>query len=85
MRTLLVDHETAPARVVHEALSDCGFAVDVTCTLDEAAAAFGCARYDILLLELLLPDGDGLEWLKQLRRDGYSMPAVMMSSLNEPR
>lgn len=83
MRTLLVDHETDQARVVHQALSDCGFAVDLACTLDEAAAAFGCARYDILLLELILPDGDSLEWLKQLRRDGYSMPAVMMSSFNE--
>lgn len=83
MRTLLVDHETDPARVVQEALSDCGFAVDVACTLDEAAAAFCCASYDILLLELVLPDGDGLDWLKQLRRDGHSMPAVMMSNFNE--
>lgn len=40
MRTLLVDHERDPARVVQDALSDCGFAVDVACTLDEAAAAF---------------------------------------------
>ncbi|MGY4280997.1 DNA-binding response OmpR family regulator [Bradyrhizobium sp. LM2.7] len=52
MRTLLVDHETDPARVVQQALSHCGFAVDVACTLDEAAAAFCCASYDILLLEL---------------------------------
>ncbi|OKO78178.1 response regulator transcription factor [Bradyrhizobium sp. NAS96.2] len=83
MRTLLVDHETDPVRIVHEALSDCGFAVDVACTLDEAAAAFGCASYDILLLELVLPDGNGLDWLKQLRRDGHSMPALVMSSCNE--
>lgn len=83
MRTLLVDHERDPARIIHQALSGCGFAVDLASTLDEAAAAVGCARYDILLIELSLPDGDGLEWLKQLRRDGYSMPAVMMSSLNQ--
>ncbi|WP_445219726.1 response regulator [Bradyrhizobium sp. Pa8] len=83
MRTLLVDHETDPARVIHEALLDCGFAVDLACNLDEAAAAFCCASYDILLLELVLPDGDGLDWLKQLRRNGHSMPAVTMSSFNE--
>lgn len=60
-----------------------GFAVDVTHTLDEAAAAVGCARYDILLLELALPDGDGLDWLKQLRRNGKSMPAMVISDLND--
>ncbi|WP_027584610.1 response regulator transcription factor [Bradyrhizobium sp. Ai1a-2] len=83
MRTLLVDHEADLARAVQGALSNCGFAVDVTRTLDEATAAFGCASYDILLLELVLPDGNGLDWLKQLRRDGHSTPVVMMSSLND--
>lgn len=62
---------------------DCGFAVDVTRTLDEAAAALDCACHDILLLELALPDGDGLDWLKQLRRSGKSMPAMVISGLND--
>ncbi|OAF12487.1 response regulator transcription factor [Bradyrhizobium neotropicale] len=83
MRILLVDHHADFAHAVQGQLLDCGFAVDVTATLDEAAAAFGCACYDILLLELALPDGSGLDWLKQLRRDGHSMPAIMMSSLND--
>ncbi|MGY8678320.1 response regulator transcription factor [Bradyrhizobium sp. UFLA05-153] len=83
MRTLLVDHHADLTQTVQEALLDCGFAVDVTRTLDEATAALGCAHYDILLLELVLPDGSGLDWLKQLRRDGHSMPAIMMSRLNE--
>ncbi|MBP1290461.1 response regulator [Bradyrhizobium elkanii] len=83
MRILLVDHHADFARAVKEALPYCGFAVDVTRTLDEAAAALDCANYHILLLELVLPDGDGLDWLKQLRREGRSMPAIMMSSLND--
>lgn len=83
MRTLLVDHQTAFARAVQGALVDCGFAVDVTRTLDEVAAALDCACYDILLLELTLPDGDGLDWLKQLRRRGKSMPAMVISGLDD--
>ncbi|WFU14718.1 response regulator transcription factor [Bradyrhizobium sp. CB3481] len=83
MRTLIIDHEAGLARAVQEALSDYGFAVDVTCTLDEAGAALDCASYDMLLLELLLPDGDGLDWLKQLRRDGHSMPTIIISRLND--
>ncbi|MGY3695601.1 MULTISPECIES: response regulator [Bradyrhizobium] len=83
MRILLVDHHADFARAVKEALLGCGFAVDVTRTLDEAAAALDCASYHILLLESALPDGDGLNWLKQLRRDGCSMPTMMMSNLND--
>lgn len=64
---------------------DCGFAVDVTRTLDEAAATLNCACYDILLLQLALPDGDGLDWLKQLGRSGKSMPAMVISGLNGSR
>lgn len=82
MRTLLVDYQTAFARAVQGALVDCGFAVDVTRTVDEAAAALDCACYDILLLELALPDGDGLGWLKQLRRSGKSLPAMVISGLD---
>ncbi|MGX9120379.1 response regulator [Mesorhizobium sp. BHbsci] len=83
MRMLLVDHHAKLTRVMQRALLDCGFAVDVMPTLEEASLAFGCARYDILLLELALPDGDGLGWLRQLRRHGNSIPAIMMSSLDD--
>lgn len=83
MRTLLVEDHADLACAVQGALSDNGFAVDVTYTLDEASVAFGCASYDILLLDLALPDGDGLGWLKQLRRSGHSTPAMVMSGLND--
>lgn len=83
MRTLLVDHQTAFARAVQGARVDCGFAIDVRRTLDEAAAALDRACYDMLLLELALPDGDGLDWLKQLRRSGKSMPAMVISGLDD--
>ncbi|XIA67783.1 winged helix-turn-helix domain-containing protein [Bradyrhizobium sp. TZ2] len=83
MRILLVDRDANFARAVKEALLVCGFAVDVVRILDEAQTALGYASYHILLLELVLPDGDGLDWLKQLRRQGCSMPAIIMSSLND--
>lgn len=83
MRALLVDHHADHVRAVQRALMQCGFAVDATRSLDEATAALGCARYDVLLLEMTLPDGDGLDWLKKLRRDGHSMAAIVISTLND--
>ncbi|QND62184.1 response regulator [Mesorhizobium huakuii] len=82
MRTLLVDHHADLTRAVRVALGDSGFAVDVVGTLEQASSAFCCASYEILLLELVLPDGDGLDWLRQLRSDGHSVPAVVMSNID---
>ncbi|MBQ0819190.1 MULTISPECIES: winged helix-turn-helix domain-containing protein [Microvirga] len=83
MRTLLVDHHTNFARAVRGALADSGFAVDIACTLEEASNVFYCASYEILLLELALPDGNGLDWLRKLRSGGHSVPAVIMSCLDD--
>ncbi|MDH2345506.1 MULTISPECIES: response regulator transcription factor [unclassified Bradyrhizobium] len=83
MRILVVDRDTDFARAVKEALLVCGFAVDVVRILDEAETALACASYHIVLLELVLPDGDGLDWLKQLRREGCSIPAIIVSKLND--
>lgn len=83
MRTLLVDHHANLVRAVRGALADSGFAVDVACNLEQASSAFHCASYEILLLELALPDGDGLGWLRQLRSEGHSVPAVIMSRFND--
>ncbi|EIM28549.1 MULTISPECIES: winged helix-turn-helix domain-containing protein [Microvirga] len=83
MRTLLVDHHTNFARTVRGALAESGFAVDIACTLEEASSIFHCASYEILLLELALPDGNGLDWLRQLRSGGHSVPAVIMSCLDD--
>ncbi|UWU68114.1 response regulator transcription factor [Bradyrhizobium sp. NC92] len=54
----------------------------MTRTLDEAKAALDCAKYDILLLDSVLTDGDSLDWLKKLRREGRPIPAMMMSHFN---
>ncbi|MEI9411566.1 MULTISPECIES: response regulator transcription factor [unclassified Mesorhizobium] len=83
MRTLLVDHHAKLAQVMQAALLDYGFTVDVVPTLEEASVAFGFARYEFLLLELALPDGCALGWLKRLRREGHSIPAIIMSSLDD--
>ncbi|MCH4561327.1 MULTISPECIES: winged helix-turn-helix domain-containing protein [Mesorhizobium] len=83
MRTLLVDHHVGLTRAVEVALGASGFAVDVVRTLELASSALSCARYEILLLELALPDGDGLDWLKQLRSDGHSVPALVLSNVDD--
>ncbi|CAH2398136.1 MULTISPECIES: winged helix-turn-helix domain-containing protein [Mesorhizobium] len=83
MRTLFVDHHADLTRAVGVALGDSGFAVDIVRTLEQASSAFSCASYEVLLLELALPDGNGLDWLKQLRSEGHSVPALVLSDVDD--
>ncbi|MBP2449486.1 response regulator [Rhizobium leguminosarum] len=83
MRTLLVDDHSDLTRSMRGPLAEYGFTVNVACTLEEASTAICFASYEIMLLELALPDGDSLDWLRQLRRDRHSIPAIIMSNLND--
>lgn len=81
MRVLLIEDMKALASMMEEALVDDGFVVDVVGSLEEAAAAIGCAQYDIMLLDRKLPDGDGMDWLRTRRRNGCACPAIIMTAM----
>jgi DNA-binding response OmpR family regulator len=68
MRVLLVEDQAELAGLVAANLRRSGFAVDLAGMLDEAQAALATNRYDIILLDLRLPDGDGFELIRALRR-----------------
>lgn len=80
MRLLLVEDEAELARLVRANLAREGFAVDIVRTLDEARAALSAARYDVILLDLTLPDGDGLDLLADMRRGGDSTPVIAVTA-----
>ncbi len=76
---LVVDDESAILNTLKKALTLEGYSVDLAggATLAEKRLATG--NYDIVLLDVALPDGDGLELLTQLRAAGNPIPVVMMS------
>ena len=79
-RVLIVDDEPAIRRFLHTVLSAQGYK---TFEAEGARAALGClaqSRMDILLLDLGLPDLDGIEVLKGVRRSGSLMPVIILSS-----
>jgi two-component system response regulator QseB len=75
MRILIVEDATRLAALLAEALAKHGFASDRAPTLSAANDALAAAAYDAIVLDLGLPDGDGLEWLK--RRRSASLPPVL--------
>jgi DNA-binding response OmpR family regulator len=80
MRVLLVEDKAELAELVSANLRRSGFAVDVARLLEEAEAALAAASYDIVLLDLRLPDGDGFNLIRQMRRSRDSTPIIVLTA-----
>lgn len=80
MRVLLVEDSERLAAIVAEALGGAGFAVDHVSTAEDAAAAADALSYDAIVLDLGLPDGDGLGVLTGLRRSGRTLPILVLTA-----
>lgn len=80
MRLLVVEDEARIAEIVRAALLRDGFAVDVLGLCADAREALATTSYDAAILDLGLPDGDGLRLLKELRGKGNSLPVLVLTA-----
>jgi two-component system OmpR family response regulator/two-component system response regulator QseB len=68
MRALVVEDDAGIAGGLQASLKQAGYAVDVCSTLASAWSALSVEPFDVVLLDLGLPDGDGLDLLARVRR-----------------
>ena len=80
MRLLVVEDETRIVEVLRAALGRAGFVVDAVTTVADARAAVPLVAYDAIILDLGLPDGDGMELLGELRRAGNRVPVLVLTA-----
>ncbi|ACI51966.1 two component transcriptional regulator, winged helix family [Gluconacetobacter diazotrophicus PA1 5] len=71
MRILIIEDEAPLGSAVQERLRRARHAADWFTTLGDARAALAAASYDVLLLDLGLPDGSGRDLLREIRRNGH--------------
>jgi DNA-binding response OmpR family regulator len=83
MRLLLVEDVGELASLIEDFLSQEGFAVDHAECIEDAAAAADTAAYNALVVDRMLPDGDGVNFVRSLRRQGNNTPAVIISAMDE--
>ena len=80
MRILVIEDEPGIAQFVKQGLSEAGYAVDVVYNgrkgLDYALAA----DYDAVVLDIMLPQMDGLQLLRTLRARGRKMPVLLLTA-----
>jgi len=84
MRLLVVEDERALAGLIRGAMERGGFAVDEAGTARAAGDYLRVAAYDAAILDLGLPDGDGLLLLRQLRRQGSALPVLILTARDAP-
>jgi len=80
MRLLAVEDEKDLSELVKANLGRHGFAVDLAATLADAHACLKTTAYDVILLDLQLPDGDGLELLRAVRSAGQTTPVIAVTA-----
>jgi DNA-binding response OmpR family regulator len=80
MRLLLIEDNARLGALIVDGLVQDGFVIDWRETLEEGLEARGLAAYDLILLDLGLPDGDGLDLVKQLRRSRDSVPILILTA-----
>ncbi len=80
MRILLIEDSARLRGLVCEAIRDEGWKIDAFATAEDGRAALREAEYDLLLLDLGLPDEDGLDVLRSLREAGNQAPVLVLTA-----
>jgi two-component system response regulator QseB len=83
MRVLLVEDDGMIAQGLQTALRQGGFTVDWMSDGNSAAAALQTASFDVVLLDLGLPQRDGTEVLRELRKRGDTTPVIVLTARDE--
>ena len=81
-RILIVEDEFSISNFMKMVLEGDGYTVEVATCAAQARAALDRAEYRVLLLDLGLPDADGLELLRELRQR-YALPVIVVSARTE--
>lgn len=82
MRILLIEDNPKIAMAVQRGLRENGYAVDTSFTGYEGEEMAVAGQYDAIVLDLMLPDRDGVEVCRNLRRRAVKTPVIMLTALS---
>ncbi len=80
MRLLLIEDNERLGQLIRDGLTKGGLAVDWQKTLEDGGATLEAAAFDLVLLDLGLPDGDGLDLIRRLRRAADTIPILVLTA-----
>src|SRR5690348_5123275 len=80
MRILVVEDDPNLRRTLEDNLSEEGYAVETATTIEEAQEMTANSPFELLVLDLMLPDGDGYSLCRELRGRGYTGRILMLTA-----
>lgn len=80
VRLLVVEDDPSLSRVLVRGLTEEGHAVDPAMTVASADELLGINEYDLVVLDLGLPDGDGMDLCRRIRGAGAQTPVLMLTA-----
>ena len=78
-RIFLLEDDTALGQGIRFALENDGIRVELCATLSQAQSILPGADFDLLILDVNLPDGSGLDLLRDVRRCHSSVPVILLT------
>lgn len=85
MRVLLIEDDVTIARLLKEGLEDESYAVDVANDGSEGYRTAAADDYDVIILDIMLPEMNGHEVCRALRNDGNKTPILMLTARDAER
>ncbi len=85
MKVLIVEDDEKVARFIARVLGEEGFITDLCVSGADAVRQANAVAYDVVLLDWMLPDLDGLAVCRELRRGGTVTPIIMLTARGEVR
>jgi two-component system response regulator QseB len=84
MRILIVEDDAVLLDGLQVGLRLAGFSPESVATIDDARGALAAGRFDALVLDLMLPDGSGLDLLAELRAARDPVPVLLLTARDRP-
>jgi DNA-binding response OmpR family regulator len=83
MRILLAEDDRKTASFVRKALQSEGFLVDVVHGGEEVVPMIAAERFDVLVLDIMLPGQDGLSVVRSIRQGGLPLPVLLLTARSQ--
>jgi len=85
MRILVIEDETKTAAFLAKGLREAGFVVDLACDGEAGLVAARASRFNLLIVDVMLPNKDGWEVVAELRRDKIRTPILFLTARDSVR
>lgn len=82
-KILVVDDDAEVTSTIEEVLTGSGFIVDVAATANDAQAMLAGFVYDLIILDWLMPEMQGIDFLAMLRARHLTTPVLMVTGMNQ--